>query len=102
MRTKIVEEEGKKFIIVQVDANMEEGFLSKTGKSFVQRIRGSYLKKNGEIIGSEGKLTGYISHPLNENIKPVGTGAKHYTKHDIIKYDFGNGMLLSAVKVLIP
>lgn len=101
MRTQLIEKGGNKFLVVQVHPNFEEGFVSKSGKSWVQRVRGTYIKRNGEIRGEKGKLSGYISHPFGFTIVPLIQGQRYSrtATYFVSEYDFGDDYVLDAVAI---
>ena len=100
MRNKIITEEGKKFLMVQCNQDIDYAFVSKSGKSWVYRINGMYLLYNGEIKGEEGKISGYMSKRLHQQVTPKSKH-HHFHKGDLVQYDFGDGMVVHAVKVPI-
>lgn len=103
MRTKVIEKDGNKMLMVQVHHNLESGFVSKSGKSWVERVRGTYIKRNGEIGGEKGKLSGYISHPFGFTVVPLIQG-QHYSRtatYFVSEYDFGDDYVLDAVAIRV-
>lgn len=100
MKIKFVTEEEKQIIIIQCHHKINYGFISKSGKSFVFRVDGAYLKANGEIIGKEGAITGYM-HELLNGLVVIPQKKSHYHQGDLFKYDFGDGILRHAIKIPI-
>lgn len=100
MRETIVSDGDKKFLVITVPPNLDHGFVSRSKKSFVFRVMGTYLKSNGAIIGEENKLSGYISKRFRNQVEPRCTHEHHFNKQNIIKFDF-DGLLLPVIKIPI-
>lgn len=100
MRSKEITENGQKFLIVEVPKNMSEAFISKSGKSLVYRVRGTYLKSNGEICGKEDKLSGYLHSRFDSEVKVDGDKFV-FIFPNFINYDFGDGIKRSVIRILI-
>lgn len=96
---KIITEDGKTYLVISVNENIDSAFISRSGKSLVFRINGIYLKANGVVIGKAGEVTGRINKPLDCKVTTITR--KTYQHRDIIKYDFGNDNVRSALKIII-
>lgn len=99
MRHNIVKEGNLSFLICECPVNFDHGFISSTGKSFVYRVNGTYLKSNGEIAGKEGSLSGYLNYRLNNKVKVLKH--THYSQSNVFKHDFGDDIIVEAVKIPI-
>ncbi len=95
---RVITENGKKKIAICVDTNLHEAYISKSGKSLVYRVMGTYLKYNGEIIGEQGKIGGYISQGLGMTVETENKNV--FTNKDVVDYDFGDDLIRKAL--IIP
>ena len=81
---------------VSMPYNMTEATFSHSGKSFVYRVKGTYLDSKGNIKGEEGQRSPYLYKKLPFKVKwPYG---KYFLKpQDFIEHDF-DGMIIKGFK----
>ena len=88
--------EGKStFCMVSVPVNYKYGFISKSGKSFVYRVEGTYLDSKGVTRGSEGTLSTYLSRKLPFE---AWNGGKSLSIRDAVMFDF-DGIEMLAFEI---
>lgn len=100
MQYKTITKGNESFLIVQVSTKIFQAFISKTGKSLVYRINGTWLSYNGEIKGENGVISGYIHQRFNGERYKAKKG-RHFSAGDIIEYDFGKGIGVRSA-IMIP